>query len=201
MIAREEPPKEANSSQTFAVQGELKAQTRCHPILSASLARRISTARHREFQPRAASLSLLPYPRHMHRTTPVLTNLPIPPVSIPRDPSVNPRRDPMHTGNEQHPSHKIPARQKQSNPRPCIHSAKHASASVHGLHPAHGQIRVHLREASRNGEIVQVEKFNAAMRVKSACTFRARRAKRAMAVVKDYQLSHIPSPSKNARRS
>lgn len=120
----------------------------------------------------------------------VFASAAIPAVAITRDPTIHALREKMNSGYEQKPGEKLPSRQHRANARPGIHTRINAPAAIHGLHETHGLCGMDLREAHRNYRVVQIQSFDAVVRIDPAQTRDAAAAENAASVIENRQLGH-----------
>ena len=101
----------------------------------------------------------------MDRAGAVRAKLAVPTVAIARDPGVDFAGEPADARDEKNPTEVAPTREEQTDAGPRFDATRDASARVDGLHPAHGQSSVDLREAFLCRGVVEVEEFDAMTRV------------------------------------
>ena len=121
----------------------------------------------------------------MHGARSVGAEVAVPPVAIARDPGVNFSGEPSDARDEKNPTEVAPTRQKQPDARPCFDATGEAPARVDGLHPAHGEASIDLREAFLCTGVVEIEKLDAVMRVEALDGSDAGATEAAGAVVED----------------
>ena len=115
-------------------------------------------------------------------------DLPVPTVTVAGGPGVDFGGEPADTGNEKNPTEVFPTGEKRADAGPGFYAAGDAPARVNGLHPAHGEFAIDLREALLGGGIVKVEEFDAVVRVEAADGSNAGAAEAAGAVVEDEEV-------------
>ena len=124
----------------------------------------------------------------MDRAGAVRAKLAVPTVAIPRDPGVDFAGEPADAREEKNPTEVAPTREEQTDAGPCFDATRDASARVDGLHPAHGQSSVDLREAFLCRGVVEVEEFDAMTRVEALNGSDAGATQAAGAVVENEQV-------------
>lgn len=112
-------------------------------------------------------------------------DLTIPTVTVAGDPGIDFGGEPPDTGNEKNPTEVFPTAEKRADASPGFGAAGDAPARVNGLHPAHGEFAIDLRETLLGGGVVKVEEFDAVACVEAADGSDAGAAEAAGAVVED----------------
>lgn len=112
-------------------------------------------------------------------------DLTIPTVTVAGDPGVDFGGEPADTGNQENPTEVSPTGEKRPDAGPGFCAAGDAPASINGQHPAHGELAIDLRETLPGAGIVEVEEFDATVRVEAADGGDAGAAETAGAVVED----------------
>ena len=127
----------------------------------------------------------------MDRTGTVGAEVAIPTVAIAGDPRVDFDGEPPNAGNEKNPTEVAPAGEAQPDAGPGFDSTGDAAARVDGLHPAHGKFAIDFRKAFLCGGVMEVEEFDALMRVEALYGSDAGATEAAGAVVEDEKVGGL----------
>lgn len=123
----------------------------------------------------------------MRCARPVIAKRAIPTIAISSDPGIDKSRKLMNSRDQQEPGNQLPARQRESDARPCVRAAINAARSVYCLHEPHRLLSIHLGEASRGLRIMQIEEFNPSAMVHAPDASDARAAKGTAAIIENGQ--------------
>ena len=125
------------------------------------------------------------------RASAVGAKLAVPTVAIARDPGVDFAGEPADARDEKNPTEVAPTREEQTDAGPRFDATRDAPARVDGLHPAHGQPSVDLRETFLCGGVVEVEEFDAMTRVEALNGSDAGATQAAGAVVENEEVGRV----------
>jgi len=114
----------------------------------------------------------------------------IPTVAIAGYPRVQVRGEPVNSRNQQDPGEKIPTGQEQANLSPGVSTFVSSALWIDGEHPFHCFCTIDLREALRNGGVVQVDELDSSTQIETTHTRSASAAKCAMTVKENRQPRH-----------
>jgi len=126
----------------------------------------------------------------MNGANAVFASFAVPAVTIARDPTIGALREKTNARDEQKPGDQLPTGEREPNPRPGVSTRINAAARIHALHETHGLFAMNLREAACNGRVVQIQSFDAMVRVQAAQARDAGAAKVAASIVEDRQFGH-----------